>query len=76
MYILIKKDILILGKGLTPRLDTTLKAEAEHCINFTTQEKNFCLSLQKINQKSTNYNNGSNSNLFLNPILVGLFYGR
>ena len=39
------KDILILGKRLTQRLnDTTLTAEAEYSINFTRSQRKFCLS--------------------------------
>ena len=41
-----KKDILILGKGLTEGLDdTTLTAEEKYSINFTVTGKKFCLSL-------------------------------
>ena len=48
-----KKDILILGKGLTQGLgDTTLIVEAHYSINFSRSNRKFCLSL---------YNNGSNS---------------
>ena len=37
-----KKDILNIGKGPTDGLDdTTLTAEKEHFINFTTQKKKF-----------------------------------
>ena len=41
-----KKDISILGKGLTQRLDdTTLTTEAQYAINFSRSNKKFCLSL-------------------------------
>ena len=40
-----KKDILILGKGLTQGLEHTLTAEKMYSINFTVTKKNFCLSL-------------------------------
>ena len=41
-----KKDILILGKFPTQGLDdTSLTAEKEYSINFTEQQKKFCLSL-------------------------------
>ena len=40
-----KKDILILGKGPTQRLEHTLNAEKMYSINFTERNKNFCLSL-------------------------------
>ena len=52
-----KKDILILGKGPTQELDgTTLTAEKLYSINFTENDKKFCLSL---------HYNGANSYLFL-----------
>ena len=50
-----KKDILILGKGLTQRLEHTLSAEKMYSINFT--KKNTHLSL---------HYNGANSYLFVN----------
>ena len=54
----IKKDILILVEGATPRFyDTTLTAEAKYSINFTHPRKRLALSL---------HYNGSNSFLFLN----------
>ena len=40
-----KKDILILGKGLTQGLEHTLTAEKIYSINFTVARKKFCLSL-------------------------------
>ena len=41
------KDILISGKCLTDGLDdTTLAAEEVYSINFSEQQKNFCLRLQ------------------------------
>ena len=40
-----KKDILILGKGPTQRLEHTLTAETMYSINFTATKKKFCLSL-------------------------------
>ena len=41
-----KKDISILGKGLTQRLDdTTLTTEAQYAINFSRSNKKFWLSL-------------------------------
>ena len=39
-----KKDILIVGKGLTQGLDHTPSAEKIHSINFTENNKKFCLS--------------------------------
>ena len=52
-----KKDILVLGRGPTQGLESTLPAEKMYSINFTVTKKEFCLSL--------NYN-GGNSNLFVN----------
>ena len=52
-----KKDILILGKGLTQGLEYTLSAEKMYSINFTINNKKFCLNL---------HYNGANSYLFVN----------
>ena len=53
-----KKIILILGEVITQGLDdTTLIAKKKYSINFTKNNKKFCLSL--------NYN-GANSYLFVN----------
>ena len=52
-----KKDILVLGKGLTKGLEHTLTAEKMYSINFTVTKKTFCLSL---------HCNGANSYLFVN----------
>ena len=51
------KDILVLGRGPTQRLEKTLTAEKMYSINFTEAKKKFCLSLH--------YNVG-NSYLFVN----------
>ena len=41
-----KKDIFILGKGLTDGLDdTTVTSEKEYSLNFTEQRKNFFLKI-------------------------------
>ena len=40
-----KKDILVLGRGPTQGLDSTLIAEKMYSINFTVTKKKFCLSL-------------------------------
>ena len=62
------KDILILGKGSTKRLDsTTLTAEAKYPINFTQSGKRFILSL---------HYNGSNSFLFVNATKVYQFKAK
>ena len=52
-----KKDILILGKGLTQGLEHTLTAEKMSSIKFTVTKKKFCLSL---------HYNGANSYFFVN----------
>ena len=52
-----KKDILVLGRGSTQRLESTLTAEKMYSINFTITKKKFCLSL---------HYNGANSYLFVN----------
>ena len=60
-----KKDILILGKGPTQRLDSTnLTAEAENSINFSRSNIKFCLSL---------HYNKSNSFLFVNATKIYQF---
>ena len=41
-----KKDILVLGKGLTQGLKHTLTAEKMYSISFTVTNRKFCLSLQ------------------------------
>ena len=51
-----KKDILILGKGPTLGLEHRMSAEKMYSINFTKQNKKFCLSL---------HYNGANSYLFV-----------
>ena len=40
-----KKDILVLGRGATQGLQSTLTAEKMYSINFTVTKKKFCLSL-------------------------------
>ena len=53
-----KKDILILGEGPTQGLDgTTLTTQKKYSINFTQNNKRFCLSL---------HYNEANSYLFVN----------
>ena len=51
-----KKDILVLVKGPTQRLEHTLSTEKVYSINFT-KKKKFCLSL---------HYNGAESYLFVN----------
>ena len=52
-----KKDILVLGRGPTQGLESTLTAEKMYSINFTVTKRKFCLSL---------HYNGVNSYLFVN----------
>ena len=66
--LIIKKDILILGKGLTQKPhNTNLTAETEYSINFTKQENKFCLSL---------HYNESNSYLFVNAAKICQFKAK
>ena len=51
------KDILVLGRGPTQGLKSTLTAEKMYSINFTVTKNKFCLSL---------HYNGGNSYLFIN----------
>ena len=63
-----RKDILILGKGLTQKLDgTTFAAEALYPISFRQSGKRFVLSL---------HYNGSKSFLFVNAISVYQFKAK
>ena len=54
---MIRKKTLVLGRGLTKRLESTLTAEKLYSINFTLTKKKFCLSL---------HYNGANSYFFVN----------
>ena len=54
---IIKKDILILGRGPTQGLESTLTAEKVYSINFTEKNKTFYLIL---------HYNEANSYLFVN----------
>ena len=49
------KDILVLGRGPTQGVESTLTAEKMYSINFTVTKKKFCL-----------HYNGENSYLFVN----------
>ena len=63
-----KKKKLILGKGPTQGLDgTTVTAEKLHSINFTENNKKFCLSL---------HYNGANSYLFINGTEIHKFKAK
>ena len=54
-----KKDILSLGKGPTQRLEHMLFAEKMYSINFTNNNKNFCLSLHYNCANSYLFGNGT-----------------
>ena len=64
---IIKKDILILGKGPTHGLESTLTTEKMYSVNFTVVKKQFCLSL---------HYNGANSYLFLNTTGIYKFKAK
>ena len=62
-----KKDILVLGRGPTQGLESTLTAEKMYSINFTVTKKKFCLSL---------HYNGANSYLFVNGTKIYKFKAK
>ena len=62
-----KKDILILGEGLTQELEHTLSAQIMYSINFTEHYKKFCLSL---------HYNGANSYFFVNGKEIHKFQAK
>ena len=55
--LIIKKDILIIGKGPTQGLEYTLTTEKLYSVNVTKKNRKVCLSL---------HYNGTNSYLFVN----------
>ena len=59
-----KKDILVLGKGPTQRLEHTLTAEKNYSINFTVTNKKY------------NWENGANSYLFVNGTEIYKFKAK
>ena len=63
-----KKDILVLGRGPTQGLESTLTAEKMYSINFAVTKKNFCLSLH--------YYNETNSYLFVNGTEIITFKAK
>ena len=67
LILLIKKDILVLGKGPTQGLENTLTAEKKYSVNFTVTKKKFCLSL---------HYNGVNSYLFVNGTEIYKFKAK
>ena len=62
-----KKNILVLGKGLTQGREHMLTAEKIYSINFTVTNKEFCLSL---------HYNGANSYLFVNGTEICKFKAK
>ena len=62
-----QKDILILGRGPTQGLESTLTAEKIYSINFTVANKKFCLSL---------HYNKANSYLFVNGTKICKFKAK
>ena len=62
-----KKDILLLGKGLTQGLERTLTVEKMYSINFNLTKKKFCLSL---------HYNETNSYLFVKGIEICKFKAK
>ena len=62
-----KKDILVLGKGPTQRLEHILTAEKMYSINVTETKKKCCLSL---------HYNGGNSYIFVNVTEIYKFKAK
>ena len=62
-----KKDLLVLGKGPTQGLESTLSAEKLYSINFTKKNTKFRLSL---------HYNGPNSYLFVNGTEIHKFKAK
>ena len=62
-----KKNILILGRGPTQELQSTLTAEKMYSINFTEKNEKFYLSL---------HYNGVNSYLFVNGTEIHKFKAK
>ena len=62
-----KKDVLVLGKGLTQGLEHTLTAGKMYSINFTVTKKKLCLISHYI---------GTNSYLFVNDTEIYKFKAK
>ena len=62
-----KKDKLVLGRGPTQGLESTLTTEKIYSINFTVTKKKFCISL---------HYNGTNSYLFVNGTEIVKFKAK
>ena len=65
--LIIKKYILVLGKGPTQGLKHTLTAEKMYSVNFTVTKKKFCSSL---------HYNGANSYLFVSGTEIYKFKAK
>ena len=61
------KDILVLGRGPTQRLESTLTSEKMYSIYFIVKRRKFCLSL---------HYNGANSYLFVNGTKIMKFKAK
>ena len=61
------KDLLVLGKGPTQGLESTLTAKKMCSINFTVAKQKFCLIL---------HYNGANSYLFVNGTEIYKFKAK
>ena len=61
------KDILVLGRGPTQGLESTLTAEKMYSINFTVTKKKFCLNL---------HYNGVSNYLFVNGTEIRKFRAK
>ena len=74
-----EKDILVLGKGPTQGLESTLTAEKMYSINFTLTKKKFCLSLHYNGANIYFFVNGTeiykykakDSKIMMSPIFLG-----
>ena len=62
-----KKDMLILRRGPTQRVEHTLSTEKMYSINFTEKNKKFCLSM---------HYNGADSCLFVNGTEIYKFKSK
>ena len=76
-----KKDILVLGRGPTQGLESTLTAERMYSIDFTVTKKTFCLSLHCNEANSYLFVNGTgiikfkakDSEIIASPLCLGNF---
>ena len=74
-----KKDILVLGKEPTQRLEHTLTAEKMYSINFTVTRNKFCLSPHYNGENSYLFDNGTkickfkakDSEIIVGPVCLG-----